>query len=58
MRSLGVSEEDLTPCDMSVCGADNSDIKVIGAVLVEFKCKGVPKTSKRYMCVRELLEHF
>ena len=52
MRSLGVSEEDLTPCDMSVCGADNSDIKVIGAVLVEFKCKVVPKTSKQvvYVC--------
>ena len=36
MRSLGLSEEDLTPCDMSVCGADNANIVVLGVLLVEF----------------------
>ena len=44
--------KDLTLCDMSVCGADNSDITVLGAVLVEFKCKDLPLTSKQvvYVC--------
>ena len=52
MRSLGLSETDLTPCDMSVCGADSTDIKVLGAVLVELKCKGASATSKQvvYIC--------
>jgi hypothetical protein len=52
MRSLGICEEDLTPCDKSVCGADSSDIKVLGAVLVEFKCKDLSPTSKQvvYVC--------
>ena len=36
MRSLGLTEEDLTPCDMSVCGANSSSIKILGALLVEF----------------------
>ena len=36
LRSLGLSEEDLTPCDMTVCGANNSSIQVLGALLVEF----------------------
>ena len=36
LRSLGLSEDDLTPCDMSVRGANNSSIKVLGALLVEF----------------------
>ena len=36
MRSLGLCEEDLTPCDMSVCGANNSSIRVLGALLIEF----------------------
>ena len=45
MRSLGLSENDLTPCDISVCGADNSNIKVLGAVLVEFKCRDSPLLS-------------
>ena len=52
MRSLGIGEQDLTPCDMSVCGADSSNINVLGAVLVEFKCKQSPLTSKQvvYVC--------
>ena len=36
LRSLGLSIEDLTPCDMTVCGANNSSIKVLGALLIEF----------------------
>ena len=35
LRSLGLCEEDLTPCDMTVSGANNSNIKVLGALLVE-----------------------
>ena len=52
MRSLGLYEEDLTQCDISVCGADNSSIKVLGAALVEFKCRESPLTSKQvvYVC--------
>ena len=52
MRSLGLYESDLTPCDISVCGADNSSIKVLGAVLVEFKCRESPLLSKQvvYVC--------
>ena len=52
MRSLGISEDELIPCDMSVCGADSSNIKVLGAVLVEFKCKESPSASKQvvYIC--------
>ena len=53
MRSLGLSEDDLTSCDMSVCGADSTDIKVLGAVLVEFKCKDSPLTSKQVMYICE-----
>ena len=34
MRSLGLSEYDLTPCDMSVCGADNGNCnKVTSSVM-------------------------
>ena len=36
LRSLGLSEDDLTPCDMTVCGANNSSIRVLGALLIEF----------------------
>ena len=36
LRSLGLSEEALTPCDMTLCGANNSSIKVLGALLIEF----------------------
>ena len=52
MRSLGLSEVDLTPCDMSVCGADSANINVLGAVLVEFACKKNPLRSKQvvYIC--------
>ena len=52
MRSLGISEGDLTPCDMSVCGADNASIKVLGAALVEFGLKNTGSTSKQvvYIC--------
>ena len=39
MRSLGMSESYLTPCDMSVSGANSTSIKVIGAMLVEFSSK-------------------
>ena len=35
-RSLGLSEDDLTPCSMSVCSANNANINVLGALLVEF----------------------
>ena len=42
MRSLGLSLEDLTPCDMSVCGANNSNIKVLGALLIEFSTGAKP----------------
>ena len=51
MRSLGLNESDLTPCDISVCGADNSNIKVLGAALVEFKCKGSPRLSKQVVYI-------
>ena len=52
MRSLGLSEEHLTPCDMTVCGADNASIKVLGAVLIEFYCKATRLKSKQvvYVC--------
>ena len=52
MRSLGMSEMDLTTCDMSVCGADNANINVLGAVLVEFAAKNTPLRSKQivYIC--------
>ena len=52
MRSLGLQETDLTPCDMSVCGANNENIKVIGAVLVELGIRESPAVSKQivYMC--------
>ena len=46
MRSLGLNEEDLTPCDMTVCGADNASIKVLGAVLIEFYCKATKLKSR------------
>ena len=39
LRSLGLTEQDLTPCDMTVCGANNSSIRVLGALLVEFSHK-------------------
>ena len=39
LRSLGLSEQDLTPCDMTVCGANSSNIQVLGALLVEFSHK-------------------
>ena len=47
MRSLGLSEDDLTPCDMSVCGADSGNIKVLGAVLTEFAIKIQPRDLSR-----------
>ena len=47
LRSLGLSEEDLIPCDMTVCGANNSNIKVMGALLVEFSHIHQPVTSIR-----------
>ena len=52
MRSLGLNESDLTHCDISVCGADNTNITVLGAVLVEFKCRQSPLLSKQvvYVC--------
>ena len=52
MRSLGLSEDDLTPCDMSVCGADSGNIKVLGAVLTEFAIRNTAKRSKQvvYIC--------
>ena len=52
MRSLGLQETDLTPCDMSVCGANNENIRVLGAVLVELEVRGSPATSKQiiYIC--------
>ena len=53
MRSLGMSESYLTPCDMSVSGANSASIKVIGAMLVEFSSK---KSSHWCMCARVYLE--
>ena len=52
MRSLGLCERDLTPCAIGICGADNSDINVLGAALVELKCKESPLLSKQvvYVC--------
>ena len=52
MRSLGLSENDLTPCDMSVCGADHANITVLGVVLVEFAGKNTELKSKQvvYIC--------
>ena len=52
MRSLGLNEDNLTPCDMSVCGADNANIRVLGAVLVEFAGKNTQLKSKQvvYIC--------
>ena len=35
LRSLGLSESDLTPCDMSVSSANNDSIKVLGGLLIE-----------------------
>ena len=45
-------KHDLTPCDMSVCGADNANIKVLGALLVEFAYKNTALKSKQvvYIC--------
>ena len=52
MRSLGLNEAGLTPCDMSVCGADSANIQVLGAVLVEFALKSTAMRSKQvvYIC--------
>ena len=36
LRSLGLSESDLTPCEMSVSSASNASIEVIGGLLIEF----------------------
>ena len=51
MRSLGLSVQDLTPCDMTVCSANNSNMAVLGAVLVEFSSTS-QQTSKQivYIC--------
>ena len=64
LRSLGLTEEDLTPCDMSVCSASNTNIHVIGALLVEFS-RGTNKSDRTtkqivYMCegVRGVLLSF
>ena len=51
MRSLGLQETDLAPCDMSVCGANNKNIKVIGAVLVELGVRESPAVSKHIVNV-------
>ena len=51
LRSLGLTVADLTPCDMTVCGANNSNMSILGAVLIEFT--STPKhTSKQivYIC--------
>ena len=42
----------LTPCDMSVTGANSVNIRVLGAMLVEFKSKESKHTSKQvvYVC--------
>ena len=55
LRSLGLSEEDLTPCDMTVSGADNSSIKVLGALLVELSRGSRPSdsTTKQIMYICE-----
>ena len=52
MWSLGLDVGDLTPCDMTVCGANSANISVLGAVLVEFACKSTPLRSKQvvYIC--------
>ena len=52
MRSLGMSEEELTECDMAVVGADNVNIKVLGAILVEFSLRNGSSKSKQivYVC--------
>ena len=52
MRSLGMNESHLTPCDMSVTGANSASIKVMGAMLVEFSSKQGNNTSKQvvYVC--------
>ena len=34
MRSLGLTESDLTPCDIIVCETDSTNIAVLGAVFV------------------------
>ena len=52
MKSVGMSESHLTPCDMSVTGAKSSSIVVLGAMLVEFSTKDTGQTSKQvvYIC--------
>ena len=52
MRSMGMSESYLTPCDMSVTGANSVSIRVLGAMLVEFNRKESKHTSKQvvYVC--------
>ena len=52
MRSLGLAEEHLSPCDMSVTGADSTNIAVLGAMLVEFSSQESNFTSKQvvYVC--------
>ena len=52
MKSLGMSEAHLTPCDMSVTGANSVSITVLGAMLVEFSSKDGSHSSKQvvYVC--------
>ena len=52
MRALGMNECNLTPCDMNVVGADNANIKVLGAILVEFGLRDHAQKSKQilYIC--------
>ena len=37
LRALGLTVQDLTPCDMTVSGANSSNMVVLGAILVEFR---------------------
>ena len=52
MKSLGLSQSHLTPCDMSVTGANASSINVLGAILVEFRNRLNDNISKQvvYIC--------
>ena len=52
MRSLGLDEKNLAKCSMFVTGANNARIKVLGAMLIEFRSRSSKNTSKQvvYVC--------
>ena len=49
-RQLGVREDDLLQTSLAMTGADNSSIKVLGAVVVELQSEGVSTKEFVYIC--------